>query len=364
MSFVSYFAVAAVASLFSIIPTMLIAATACERVSVGAIRWDAWHGDDTSEGKAVERSLEPEKWKDRWPDFQTIEADGIEFDGAKPEIVAREMKLAKHAGLDYWAFMFYGRSSPMGRVLNKYLLVEAEGPHFALVIGLSRLLGEQGEKVASEAVELMMNPRYMRDNDAKPLIFIWVPSGPVNPETLIRGIARLKSSSTGRAGDELGLVIMSFSISEATKAASLVGSDRISTYAWHANPRGGAYRDLATGTEKMWRRQAKTGLRVVPIVMSGWDPRPRIEHPVPWATYPADVYYRSPTPEELSRHLGNGIDWASRDGNGGCTTLIYAWNEFDEGGWIAPTIGDRSNAKLKAVHNAVERFNRRRSLRR
>jgi len=28
--------------------------------------------------------------------------------------------------------------------------------------------------------------------------------------------------------------------------------------------------------------------------------------------------------------------------------LIYAWNEFDEGGWLAPTLGD-GTARLDAI---------------
>jgi hypothetical protein len=35
--------------------------------------------------------------------------------------------------------------------------------------------------------------------------------------------------------------------------------------------------------------------------------------------------------------------------------LLYAWNEFGEGGYLAPTQGDPEGAYLKAVKHVVER---------
>ena len=35
--------------------------------------------------------------------------------------------------------------------------------------------------------------------------------------------------------------------------------------------------------------------------------------------------------------------------------LLYAWNEFGEGGYLAPTKGDPEGAYLKAVKQVVER---------
>jgi hypothetical protein len=33
--------------------------------------------------------------------------------------------------------------------------------------------------------------------------------------------------------------------------------------------------------------------------------------------------------------------------------LIYAWNEFDEGGYLCPTLGDLSGSRLTAIQPVI-----------
>lgn len=330
-----------------------VAQSACESVSVGAIRWDAWHGDDSGPGKAVERSLGQAKWKDRWPDFHTFEPDGIEFDGARPEIVEREMRLANEAGIDYWAFMFYGRESPMGRTLKQYLRSSAQGPKFALVTQVGRLLTADAAGIANDLQSLVNHPRYLKASDGRPLVFMYVANPKLSAETVLPAFKRLIANATVAGSAAPRFVVMSFSADQARSIAAAAGANDISTYASHGSARGGAYRELATGAEKLWDRQSRTGANVVPIIMSGWDPRPRIENPTGFdGGYPGRAYYAAPNPEELSTHLDRGIKWARSHADGPCAVIIYAWNEYDEGGWIAPTLKDGST-RLEAVRRAV-----------
>ena len=94
----------------------------------------------------------------------------------------------------------------------------------------------------------------------------------------------------------------------------------------------------------------EAGLRVVPWVTTGWDPRPRVEHPVSGTTVAPDAWAQPGTPAEIAAHLGRapawtGLDRAAADTK---TVLIYAWNEFDEGGWLCPTPRD-GTARLDAI---------------
>ena len=89
--------------------------------------------------------------------------------------------------------------------------------------------------------------------------------------------------------------------------------------------------------------------------MAGWDARP-------WNT-PPSWYFNDPeytvdgenwgrTPEAFAAHLQAAIDWI--DDNPDLATperllMIYAWNEFGEGGYIAPTLGDPNGLYLDAV---------------
>ncbi len=81
---------------------------------VGAIRWDAWHGNHSEVGKAVERSLSPEKWHGRLPLFaRVLGKDDVRIDGASQQVIDREIRYARTARLDYWAFLLYDEGNPM-----------------------------------------------------------------------------------------------------------------------------------------------------------------------------------------------------------------------------------------------------------
>jgi len=86
----------------------------------------------------------------------------------------------------------------------------------------------------------------------------------------------------------------------------------------------------------------------------GWDKRP-------WEG-PSGLgqkegwYYPDRTPEQFTGFLRDAIAWM--DNNPDQTTqerilLIYAWNEFGEGGFIAPTRGDADGLFLKALRSVV-----------
>ena len=45
------------------------------------------------------------------------------------------------------------------------------------------------------------------------------------------------------------------------------------------------------------------------------------------------------TPAQLTKHLQEVLDWTAHnpDLTPANAVIIYAWNEHDEGGWLAPT---------------------------
>jgi hypothetical protein len=93
----------------------------------------------------------------------------------------------------------------------------------------------------------------------------------------------------------------------------------------------------------------------VPLVSAGWDMRPRVETPVPWVKNgDIEQYYETPEPDELAAHLNKAIQWtnANPDAATARTVLIYAWNEFDEGGWICPTL-DEGTDRLDALRKVL-----------
>lgn len=97
----------------------------------------------------------------------------------------------------------------------------------------------------------------------------------------------------------------------------------------------------------------------MPYLAAGWNPRP-------WTHPKADAHHRTffafPTrdewgaelhaiKEDLRKHSRLGLPRA----DGGCQPAftIYAWNEFGEGGFLAPTRGD-GHMKLEAIREVFQ----------
>ena len=338
---------------------------ALPRPLVGAIRWDAWHGKQGVPGRAVEASLSPAKWHYRLPFFAQVVAESeVSIDGASQEVMDREIAYAKQAGLDYWAFVTYDESDPMSLGLRHYLASSHRGDiHFCQIVTYQP--GSYREQIARTA-RLMRNPAYQKVLDGRPLLYVAffiqaqqlkAPGAAAGYRKMLdelRGLAR-----EGGAGDPY-IVAMDFDPARTADLRAQVGGDAIGSYATQNNEAAAPYSALAAAAQRFWDRSKATGSNVVPIVMSGWDRRPRVERPVPWEKQAPgaglDKYYEAPTPLELAAHLERSLLWI-QDNPASCPAklaLIYAWNENDEGGWLVPTL-DEGTARLDAIARILRR---------
>lgn len=115
------------------------------------------------------------------------------------------------------------------------------------------------------------------------------------------------------------------------------------------------YETLAAQARETLAQRVGDPLPWVPYLAAGWHPRP-------W-TYPNAAphyqrFFTFPTREEFAAEL-RGLDQAFRkhptlglpkkDGTTQKAFTIYAWNEFGEGGIVAPTKGS-STMMLEAIH--------------
>ncbi len=95
------------------------------RAIVGAIRWDAWHGDaegPASPGLAVERALGPKHWHYRLPFYAKVVGENkVEARANTQAIMDQEITYASNTQLDYWAFLTYDPTSSMNIGLRLYL---------------------------------------------------------------------------------------------------------------------------------------------------------------------------------------------------------------------------------------------------
>ncbi len=109
-----------------------------------------------------------------------------------------------------------------------------------------------------------------------------------------------------------------------------------------------SYEHLIKYAEDSWKRYEKCGRPYVPYIPSGWDPRPwkdpRCSFDLPNQAEWTNALQRARKSLELSHNLGI----PKADGSVQRAVLVYAWNEFGEGGIIAPTKGDKL-MKLEAI---------------
>lgn len=333
---------------------------------VGAIRWDAWHGEQGVPGKAVQVSLGPEKWHDRLPFFaEVLSDDRVRIDGSSQEVMDREIAYAAGAGLDYWAFVTYAADDPMSLGLKRYLSSSRRGRiRFCLITESHRW---RDPDYVKRLADLMSKPGYLTVLSGRPVLYL----GFLTPDrirtdwgdgrTLRSLIDGFRGSVKSRVGRNPYIVIMDFDPRRGKRCLDELGCDAISSYATHGGGKARPYGELARHAEAFWDQCRSTGAQVVPIVMAGWDRRPRVEHPVPWEkgqqlTPAPDQYYETPTPSELAEHASKALEWLriNRAGAPAGLALIYAWNENDEGGWLVPTLAE-GTARLDALRVVLGR---------
>ena len=112
------------------------------------------------------------------------------------------------------------------------------------------------------------------------------------------------------------------------------------------------YAELVDANRRVWG--GRRDQPCIPTVTAGWDKRPW-EGPT-GLNQVAGWYYPDRTPEQFAGFLRDAIAWMDKHPEQTTAerlVLIYAWNEFGEGGYIAPTKGDSDGQYLKALRSVV-----------
>lgn len=339
---------------------------------VGAIRWDAWHGDRGAPGRAVEKSLGPAHWHERLPFFARVTApDRVEVRGDRQEVVDREIAYAAAGGLDYWAFCYYPTSPAMNYALDLYLASRRkEQVRFCLLLQSGHLAKDATwPKLRDRLVAIFREPTYQKVLADRPLLYLYL-NGPDglqrrfdSLENARRAFDGLREAARAAGSGDPYCVLLNWTPDVAAEQMRAIGFDAIGAYATIGGGAGRRpYAALARHTRQFWDKCRATGARVVPIVMAGWDRRPRIENPVPWEkpregeTIETALHFAAPRPQELADSLSDAVRWSRnhRQANPAQAVLIYAWNEIDEGGWLVPTLSE-GDARLRAIAKVLAR---------
>ncbi|MEY5009675.1 MAG: hypothetical protein RLZZ253_814 [Verrucomicrobiota bacterium] len=317
-------------------PLSLLAA---ERPSVGAIRWDAWSGGRlTSE---VEQTLSPEKYRFRLPWFATIDnAGSAHIDGSAPGVMEQEIAYAHEAGLNYWAFLAYPQSDTMSTALDRYLRSSKRADiGFCLILHQTLSVpAAQWPAERDRMLRLLQEPGYEKVGK-QPLVYVF--DLKMESPTIKQRLDELRATAKAIGLDPY-LVYMGWNPSSDYRTHAAEGFAAVSAYA-HPGKEAVFAKYVTRVEMQSWANALENKIPFVPLVTTGWDKRPRQDHPVSWeknpnyanqATFPATA-----TPDEIAKHLGRALAFVKKNPDicPANTIIVYAWNEHDEGGWLCPT---------------------------
>ena len=348
-------------------PLEELSESSIRRPVVGAIRWDGWNGPVAGYdvGVQVEKSLGPQRWHSRLPFYSEVLSETeVRIRANTQAVMDQEIGYAHRAGLDYWAFVMYPRDNPqtLGGV-DLYLRSSHKNDINFAMIAQSYTFGDED---IARLIGYFLQSNYQRVADGRPLLFLAGPQKVEDPAwpDIKKRIEQLRRAAV-KAGSKSPYIVHLWGWDGAKDVIDWLNLDAIGAYSLNFGDRAAPYAMLASKAQSKWDDWRATGTKVCPLVTSGWDRRPRVEHPVSWEkrdTVDAiEFYYATPTPAQLAAHLRAALDWCAKyPSTADCrVVLIYAWNEFDEGGWLVPSLWPNQGAlRLEAIRQVLRPFQR------
>ena len=327
---------------------------------IGAVNWDCSVPSSTFFGKATTHTLGPAKWRDRTPYYADVVGENeIEHHARTLGEYETEMRYAIDAGIDYFAYCWYDLTPPPGDETpcagHLQEITRARRLHVQSALrdrlSLCAILVTTWHPYSDECLRLlaleMRNPWYEKV-DGRPLVYMFATTREVAP--------RLRAICREAGATDPYVVAMSFDPPDKF-ASSFENADALCAYACgEVAPTGGEFAAKVVARNAV---RATTGLPVVAQFSMGWDPTPRIERPNPWVNYPKCDYTPKLSREEMLDEAKLLRAWIGRNRES-CPTghvMVFAWNEFEEGGWICPNIGPDGrpdDSRVRAFREVAE----------
>lgn len=317
-----------------------------DTIKVGVIRWDAWVGELNQVGCEVEKCLSKKEYHNRLPFYTTFKNNEVQIRCDSKEIIKQEINYASKYGIDYFAFCWYPFGSGLDTARNIFLQIQQTKIKWCLILGTNPF----NENDALWLIEQFSKPNYQKIEN-RPIVYIFDIH-----ENLLNIVNFIRDNCFNFKPYLIGMV---WNKEQAKKMDNLFHLDAISQYCTPGK-NNLTYHELSRIEVSKWNEYASLN-KVVPWVTTGWDKRPRYDSPVFWEDC-SDFntqYIQNPTSKELQNELISAYEFSQKHNSK--TFLLYAWNEFDEGGFIAPTLKDNSinTDKLKAIQEVVNKYKNR-----
>jgi hypothetical protein len=333
---------------------------------VGAIRWDAWY---TTTGPAVStlRAFSQAQYHYRAPFFsKRISATELAFQ-SDAGTMAREINEAVRAKINYWAFLLYDRNGSDRDMMAGYDLFQANPDKNRINWAMIRQFNDWGTTgnyatQVAQAVQQVIQVNYQKVLTNRPLVYIYGDEATIaayfttnaNFKTALDAFrAQAQAAGTGNPY----IVVLAGPAATSSSLATALGCDAISNYISNLPSTPTDYVTMTATVESFWNSLRTAGPKMVPIAMTGWQRAPRIDKPVKWQLSTQRPYFGRArvfgegTAAEIAAHIKAAADYTvtySADCDSSAV-LVYAWNEFDEGGWLCPTLGDLEGSRCTAL---------------
>ena len=343
---------------------------------VGVINWDCSPPSDTWFGGYQTRSLSPARYRYLTPYYADAKGPNeISYHRRTPVEYDRELQYAVDAGIDYFAYCWYGEDPHATRVpLHSGRSASCEDHLWEITwarqfhmksplrdkIGLCAIvLGYHvyTDVEVAHLAEAMREPCYEKVAGGRPLLYIF---GDVTKGEILARIRRAART----AGVAEPFVVAMHGTRKNLPATGDRSVQARTAYAPPAPPKGGAflrYPDMYAAIRRANAAWIDQGFDIVPAFATGRDHWPRIEHQVPWTDNPP-MRYASPATErelvECAKDFKAFMD-ANRVKCPLDHVLTYAWNEFEEGAYICPLWAPNGGAdvsRLKAFAKVARIF--------
>ena len=334
-------------------------------VRIGVVNWDCSLPSDTYFGYHQTRSLSPAKYRPVTPYYADILGENkIDYHTRTQVEYDRELSYAIDAGIDYFAYVWYPHEGSKSHVTQSendcsahvFELNYARKMHQSSAlrdkIGLCAIAGAHpfADSDIRELALAMQEPYYEK-NDGRPLVYTF---GGARQDFVLR--LRKICAEVGTP-DPYAVGMFASRIPENT---DLSACDAVSAYACCLSGITD-FADLAAKCISNNEGRRLAGKPVVPQFTTGWDPSPRLDSPSPWCKYAYESYHGFASEKELLDEANALTDWIKAS----CAEqyighiLSFAWNEFEEGGIICPTVGadgSPDTAHLTAFGKCADHF--------
>jgi hypothetical protein len=331
-------------------------------MTVGAYYFEGWagrnrHADDPKEPWAKDAPTHlTRRMIEEFPEREPVWG----WRDDRQEIMERQIDLAADAGLGFFAFCWYWHDN--GKALNRKAVAE-DSKHicldlflkarnrkrlkFCLLVANHRgyeIKGAENWKAAGEAWTSYFKDEQYLTVGGRPLVIVFSAAGGDKAGFAAMQEGARKAGLPGLAIAGCGGGKPADGFTHLTRYNVVPGSG--------ADSQEHKYAELVAANRAAWKGSREQPC--IPIITAGWDKRPW-EGPK-GLNQNVGRYFPDRTPEQFAdclRQAGAWMDKHSDEATAERLALVYAWNEFGEGGFIAPTKGDPEGKYLKALKSVV-----------